>query len=181
MLKNLLLYRLMILNALAFVLAAWGFASGYIQKLLDSSAMELPLAMLALFAVGLISTFIRATKVSKGLNTLKRDGAFDASKIAIKNAHIGDIGSWLVTLGLIGNIVGFTMAVSKIDLSGGADQAMLAIGGMMTGMKFAFNNTLIGTALGLWVLINYRILTTATSLLERDAETANVWHAVAGE
>lgn len=169
MLKNLLFYRLLIVNALAAVMVIWGFSTGYIQNLISGETRGLPYAMAALFLVGFTSTFIRASKVSNGLNTLKIDGACDASKMAIKNAHIGDIGSWLVTLGLIGNIVGFTMAVSKIDLSGGPDQAMHAIGAMMEGMKFAFNNTLIGTALGLWTLVNHRLLTTATSLLEKDA------------
>jgi len=179
MLRNLLIYRLLITNTLACLLVGWGFATGYIERLLNGDAIELPVAMLVLFVVGLVSTFIRASKVSSGLNTLKDNGTLDATKIAIKNAHIGDIGIWLVTLGLIGNIVGFTMAVSKIDLSGGADQAMHAIGDMLTGMKFAFNNSLIGTALGLWTLVNARMLSTATALLEIDAETANSWQTIA--
>jgi hypothetical protein len=168
-LKNLLFYRLLIVNTGAILLMAWGFTTGYIQNLVSGEIRGLPYAMAALFLVGFVSTFIRASKVSSGLNTVKSKGVYDASKIAIKNAHIGDIGSWLVTLGLIGNIVGFTMAVSKVDLSGGPDQAMAAIGAMMDGMKFAFNNTLIGTALGLWTLVNARMLSTATALLEKDA------------
>lgn len=170
MLRNLLLYRLLIINILAAVLIVWGIATGYIPMLLKSDTTGLPYAMMALFGTGFVSTFIRASKVSKGLNTFKRTGCFDASKMAIKNAHIGDIGSWLVTLGLIGNIVGFAMAVSSVDLTGGADAALHAIGQMMAGMKVAFYNTLIGTALGLWTLVNHRILTTATALLEKDAE-----------
>lgn len=169
MLQNLLIYRLLILNTVALSLVVWGMTTGYVQMLFTSDTTGLPYVMSLLFLVGIISTFNRASKVSAGLNTVKSSGAFDASKIAIKNAHIGDIGSWLVTLGLIGNIVGFAMAVSNVDVTGGSDAALRAIGSMMEGMKVAFYNTLIGTALGLWTLVNFRLLTTATHLLEKDA------------
>lgn len=172
MLQHLLIFRLLILNTVAIVTVMWGITTGYVQKLFLSDTTGLPYAMSVLFFVGIVSLFIRAAKVSAGLNAVKNGGTFDASKVAIKNAHIGDIGSWLVTLGLIGNIVGFAMAVSHVDLSGGPDSAMQAIGEMMAGMKVAFYNTLIGTALGLWVLVNFRVLSTATSLLEKDADKA---------
>lgn len=172
MLKNLLIFRLTIFNAIGVALIIWGLTTGYIQKLITGDTTGLPFVMMALFLVGMVSTFVRASKVGRGHNTLKGGGSFDASKMAIKNAHIGSIGSWLVTLGLIGNIVGFVVAVSNVDVTGGSDAALQAIGAMMEGMKIAFYNTLIGTALGLWVLINYQILTTATSLLEADASVS---------
>lgn len=170
MLSHLLLYRLLTLNAIGVALVIWGLSTGYVQQLIVGDTTGLPFVMAALFAIGMVSLFIRASKVGKGLNTVKNGGSFDASKLGIKNAHIGSIGSWLVTLGLIGNIVGFAMAVSHVDMSGGSDMALKAIDEMMVGMKVAFYNTLIGTALGLWLLINYQILTTATCLLEKDAE-----------
>lgn len=169
MLSHLLLYRLLILNSIGVALVIWGLSTGYVQQLVTGDTTGLPFVMGALFLIGLASTFVRASKVGRGLNTIKNGAPFDASKMAIKNAHIGSIGSWLVTLGLIGNIVGFAMAVSHVDMSGGSDMALKAIDEMMAGMKVAFYNTLIGTALGLWILVNYQILTTATSLLEKDA------------
>ncbi len=82
---------------------------------------------------------------------------------------MGDIAIWLVTLGLIGNIIGFVIAVEGLDLSGGADAALTAVGQMLGGMKIAFYTTLIGTACGLWIDVQFRILSTATELFEKDA------------
>lgn len=181
MLQHLLIFRLLILNAIGVCLIIWGLTTGYVQQLVTGDTTGLPFVMGFLFLIGMGSIFVRASKVGRGLNSIKNCGSFDASKMAVKNSHIGAIGSWLVTLGLIGNIVGFAMAVSNVDVTGGSDAALQAIGAMMDGMKVAFYNTLIGTALGLWILVNYQLLSTATSLLEKDAAEAGALPAGAGE
>ena len=169
MLRNLLIYRLVLLNALGFAGVAWAAIHGYVGMVFADEKTGIGYALVALFAFGLVSTAIRAWKVSHALNALKAGRWVDGSKFAIKQAFIGDIAVWLVTGGLIGNIVGFAVAVQGLDLSGGADVALAAIGHLLSGMKIAFYLTLIGTLLGLWVDINYRVLSTATDLLMKDA------------
>ncbi len=177
---NHLVYKLTILNACGAAGVVWGYSQGYIQTLFEGDTTGIGYGIVALFAVGMLAVAERSIKVSKALNALKKwnatldAGGFpgkkpDGSKLTTKSAYIGDIAVWLVTLGLIGNIVGFAMAITNLDLSGGADAALAAIGQMVVGMKVAFYVTLIGTALGLWIDVNFRILTTATDLFAKDA------------
>ena len=167
--SNHLVYKLVILNACGAAGVVWGYSQGYVQTLFEGDTTGIGLGIVALFAVGLCAVAERSYKVSKALNRLKAGKVVDGSKFAAKSAYIGDIAVWLVTLGLIGNIVGFAMAITNLDLSGGADAALQAIGQMVVGMKVAFYVTLIGTALGLWIDVNFRILTTATDLFAKDA------------
>lgn len=180
--SNHLVYKLIILNACGAAGAVWGYSQGYITTLFEGETTGIGYGIVALFAVGLAAVAERSVKVSRALNSLKRWDALlaagkyppmkdrpDGSKFAAKSAYIGDIAVWLVTLGLIGNIVGFAVAINGLDLSGGADAALQALGQMISGMKVAFYTTLIGTACGLWVDINFRILTTATDLFAKDA------------
>lgn len=169
MLKSLLIFRLVVLNASLFAFVAWAAMRGYVTTLFEGESTGIGYGIVALFAVGLIALAQRAYKVSNALNLLKVGEVVDGSKFTAKNAYIGDIAVWLVTLGLIGNIVGFAVAIDGLDLSGGADAALGAIAQMIGGMKVAFYTTLIGTALGLWTDINFRILTTATDLFAKDA------------
>ncbi len=169
MLRNLLVYRLVLLNALGFAGVAWAFIHGYVGMVFADEKTGIGYALVALFAFGLVSTAIRAWKVSRALNELKAGRWVDGSKFAIKQAFIGDIATWLVTGGLIGNIVGFAVAVQGLDLSGGQDAALGAIQHMLEGMKIAFYLTLVGTLLGLWIDVNYRLLATATDLFMKDA------------
>jgi hypothetical protein len=180
--SNHLVYKLIILNACGAAGVVWGYSQGYVQTLFDGDTTGIGYGIVALFAVGLAAVAERSFKVSKALHELKawkksaaQFGAHragpppDGSKFTAKQAYIGDIAVWLVTLGLIGNIVGFAIAISNLDLSGGADAALGAIGSMVAGMKVAFYTTLIGTALGLWIDINFRVLSTATELFQQDA------------
>lgn len=169
MLNSLLIYRLILLNGIALAGVAWAAMHGYVGMVFADEKTGIGYALIALFIYGLAMTAQRAWKVSRALNALKAGSVVDGSKFAIKQAFIGDIGVWLVTGGLIGNIVGFALAVQGLDLSGGTDAALAAIGQMLTGMKVAFYTTLIGTLLGLWTDVNARILGTATELFMKDA------------
>lgn len=169
MLRNLLVYRLILLNAAGGAFVTWAYLQGYIATLFAGETTGIGYGIVALFVVGLVALAQRAYKVSMALNSLKGGVVVDGSKFTAKNAYIGDIAVWLVTMGLLGNIVGFAVAIEGLDLTGGTDAALQAIGQMLSGMKVAFYTTLIGTALGLWTDINFRILTTATDLFAKDA------------
>lgn len=168
MLTNLLLYRLLIWNAIGLSAVVWAWINGYVQVLFKGETTGIGYLMVAVFLVGLVSLCARAVKVSKGLNSLKTGALIDPSKFAIKNGHIGHIAVWLVTLGLIGNMFGFAHAVEGMDVSS-ATEALASVSVMIAGMKIAFYTTLIGTSLGLWLQVNFVMLSTATALLQKDA------------
>jgi hypothetical protein len=168
MLTNLLMYRLLIWNAIGIAAVIWAWLHGYVQILFKGETTGIGYLMVAVFVVGLASLCARARKVSIGLNDLKQRRIVDASKFAIKNSHIGHIAVWLVTLGLIGNMFGFAHAVEGMDVSS-ATEALHSVSIMIAGMKIAFYTTLIGTSLGLWLQVNFVMLSTATALLQKDA------------
>lgn len=172
MLRNLLVYRLVIFNFFGLVLVAYGLMTGFVQKLIEGDTTWIHAAIIAVFLFALVSTFIRASKVAKGLNEIKQGRPFDASKMHVKNWHISEIGVQIITLGLIGNCLGFLVAVQgmdSVDVSGAKDALMESYHHMTAGMKIAFNCSFTAMSLGLWTLANYHILKTATALLQMDA------------
>jgi hypothetical protein len=158
----------------------WAGIKGYLGIVFGSETTGIGYGLVAVFVIAMIGFAQRAYKTSKALNDLKKNPPWKpndvaaqkmlARKIMVKCSFISSVAVWLVTLGLIGNIVGFALAVNGLDLSGGPDTALTAIGQMIDGMKVAFFTTLIGTALGLWLAVNAHILHVANSLLMLDSE-----------
>jgi len=72
MLKNLLLYRLAILNLGGFAFAVWAGLLGYVEAVYAADESRITLAITALFAVGLASAWVRARKISRLLNLSRR-------------------------------------------------------------------------------------------------------------
>lgn len=91
-------------------------------------------------------------------------------------AIVGQIANALVFLGLIGTVIGFIIALSGVDPAAATDAARVApmISKLIQGMAVALNTTLEGAVLYIWLLIDYRLLASATvKLLTAAIETAN--------
>jgi len=168
MLTNLLIYRLLITNALGACLVLWAWMNGRIDGAFSGDSALFCSAMAVIFLGSLVSTFIRASKVSEGLNDIKGGLTVDPSKFSIKNSHIGYAGAVIVAVSLIGNVDGMTTALQGFSSADGTAKAEL----MAVGMAVAFNVTKIGLTLGIWMGVNFQILKTATSLLIVDARHA---------
>jgi hypothetical protein len=169
MLKSLLLYRLVILNTCGAAGLAYAWQRDLVAPVIVSDTTHISYVILALFVVGLISTFVRAAKVGaainewKTLNTNFRHRARQkAAKMDIKNDHINDIAKWLAYLGLLGTIIGF-----KIALAGSAMDDVAAI---KNGIDVAIGTTIVGGILCLWTWVNLRILDTATHSYQEDVK-----------
>lgn len=174
MLNNLLIYRMLIVNACVGAFLVWAGIQGYVGEIVWGDTSRITLAIIGLFAIGMWSLGVRTFKVSKMLNRLKEGKNVDISsvKFAAKGEHIDDISGWLVTLGLIGTVIGFIMALSSMDQSAMATAQGVqgAIGTLVEGMQVAIYTTLAGAFFGLWLDINRRILKTATALMLEDAK-----------
>src|SRR3546814_12331199 len=162
MLQNLLVYRLIVVNFFAMAMLFWAWSQGHVQTVIRGDESKLTYAIVLLFLVGMCSIVARAYRVAKALNTLKRGGAnkINPEKFVAKGDHIDEIATWLVTLGLIGTVVGFIVALSA--LSGGnltnAQGIQVMIGKMTAGMQAAIYTTLAGSVLGFWLEVNKRNL-----------------------
>lgn len=175
MLKNLLLYRLILLNALAVALLGWCYAQGFLQYVYTSGgyySQIICLGITALFAVGFLSACIRAVKISHLINRKKSGEFFQINRLKLieKNAHIADMVNWIVTIGLIGTVIGFAGALYGISIEDIANESGIRkiIINMMEGITLAINTTIVGAVLALWLDIIRRIIQTATSYLFKD-------------
>lgn len=169
MLNNLLIYKLVILNALALAGLVCAWHLGLVQMVYAADSSYICYGITALFAVGLASVFQRALKVSHTLNAIKTDEHpfINGAKFTAKGDHIADIAQWLAVLGLTGTVVGFIMALNDINVDGDP-KAMVAQ--LIGGMAVAFYTTLAGGVTGLWLELNNRILKTATISMIEDAK-----------
>lgn len=146
-------HRLIVFNVCGFAALYWAWGLGYVQRVLYGDSTYMSYAIAALFAVGLVSTAWRSFHVADG----------DA---AIRNEHIGDIANWLMTIGLLGTVVGFFMALMGMDPSSltSADGVRDAAARVLAGMGVAIGTTIVGGVFGLWTDVNRRMLDTATAL-----------------
>lgn len=173
MLNNLLFYRLLITNGFALALFVWAYSLGYVQKVLERDVSNISEVIFGLFVIGLISTFIRGYKVSEALNHFKKTHYKSKSlttkyrKMPAKNTHIYRIAEFLAILGLVGNALGFFIALDHAGVGGSNQQIADSL---LAGMGVAFGSTLVGSITGLLTLINYGMIETATSMLIEDTK-----------
>jgi hypothetical protein len=155
------------------------WSTGYLRPVFATDQSRLTFAIAALFAVGWLWAWKEVITVSRALNASKRDGARPASeavrdKALAKTEWLGSLSEWLVGLGLLGTIVGFSMALSGIDQGtvASANGAQSAVTALMQGMRVALNTTLLGAALALWHEVNVRMLRTALATYWADRVAA---------
>lgn len=130
-------HRLFIVNfaGACGVSAAWWM--GYVQQVFAGDISHISYVIAALFIAGVIYAFRRPHA-----------------------ERLTDISEWLVTLGLIGNVIGFVIALSGIDADAvsSAEGAQKVASQLLAGMGVAFYSTLVGAVLALWTSINKRVL-----------------------
>jgi hypothetical protein len=166
--RNLLVYRFILANALAATLAAAFARSGHLLPVFETDQSRLTFAITALFLIGWGWTLKEVIAVSGGLNRSKRLGyrpasAAEGDKAVLKVEWLEAVSEWLVALGLLGTIIGFSLALSGIDENSvaHASGAKDAVAALMQGMRVALNTTLLGAALAIWHQLNLRMLKTA--------------------
>lgn len=179
--RNLLAYRFILANAMFGCLAVGLTAHGYIWPMFETDSSYITYGIVALFLVGWLGTAGQVWRVALLLNEQKVTGARPAhpaqrDKAMAKMVWLGGVAEGLVTLGLIGTVVGFAMAISGVseDSINQATGAQTAVVYLMQGIRVALNTTLIGGALALWQGVNVLMLHTAATsywsdrLVEQD-------------
>ena len=161
-LENLLFYRLIIFNALAFCALAVAYWMGIIDTILAHDALGVVYGIAAILGLGVVGSFIRGFKISRIMNALKSNKHVppsDVRKIPHKNEYIRDMAGWSVLLGLLGNVLGLILA-----LAGGQDV-------LLAGVGTAFGSTAAGILVAIWLEINFSMIRTTTGLaLEEVSE-----------
>ena len=175
MLKNLLVYRFMIINLLAVLAGIFAGDRGWLQPLYVNDFTYLTSIITLLFATTWVTTFRRICGAGYELNRIKDQGGWhmptgQVNKAWAKVEWLRDVTGWLVGLGLLGTIIGFTYALSGVNEAalGTARGVSDAIGPLMEGMRVALNTTIVGAIFSTWNDINQRMLRTAMSCAIAD-------------
>lgn len=175
MLNSLLVYRFVLANALGVALASALALSGHLVPVFETDDSRLTFAIAGLFLTGWVCTLNQAIGVAGSLNASKASGyqpasLAEAEKAMLKIEWLDSVSEWLVGLGLLGTVIGFSMALSGIDQASVLDPAgaQNAVAALMTGMQVALNTTLLGAALAIWHEVNLRMLKTALGCLWID-------------
>ncbi len=179
MLKNLLVYRFLLVNLLAVLAGTYAFDRGWLQPLYENDFTYITSIIALLFAASWATTFRRVCRTGQELNGYKETGRWymaegERSKRWAKVEWLRDVTGWLVGLGLLGTIIGFTYALSGVnELSlGSAGGVSDAIGPLMDGMRVALNTTIAGAIFSTWNDVNQRMLRTAMSCMIADCTDA---------
>lgn len=175
MLSNLLIYRFLIFNSLMVAIAAALAWNGVLGPVFANDDSRLTVVIAALFAVGWMWSLKEVVVVSLELNNAKLQGPEPAcyakrDKDVAKVEWLGSLSEWLVGLGLLGTVIGFSVSLSGIDQGAVANAtgAQSAVAALMEGMRIALNTTLLGAALALWHEVNIRMLRTALAVYWAD-------------
>jgi hypothetical protein len=199
--RYVLVLRATLINAVALAFAVIAWLQGLIAPIFATGTTYLTHLIVAVFVVGLATCLRRIVQVSRELNAVKegrpapgtRAGQFLAQargtdsqgraslagalrlKLSSRIAGVRQFANNLVLLGLIGTVVGFIMALSGVDPDTVGDVAAIApmVSNLIEGMGVALYTTLVGSVLNIWLMLNCRLLETASvSLVTQLVELA---------
>ena len=188
--RYLLVLRMALLNIVAFGLLAAVLLQGLLDGATDRYTGWLCAVIFLVFLFGLGACFARSFRVSRELNDLRAGYVRPASRAAKYLSSIAGRGpesrslsanmlrmrlanyislvrhtaNSLVFLGLVGTVIGFIVALSAVDPQSSIAVEKIApmVTTLINGMSIALYTTLLGAVLHLWLMVNYRMLSTGT-------------------
>ena len=188
--RYLLVARFVLVNMVATALLFATYLQGWLDGLLSAHLVELSYFISVVFVYGLILCGIKVWRYSVELNDLKagtprpdsRTGRFisqtenakpesrtiqaEALRLKLTDGivDVRHIANALVLLGLIGTVIGFIIALSGVNPAEAksADAVAGIVTTLINGMSVALYTTLVGAVLHIWLIVNYRILTSGT-------------------
>lgn len=172
MLKNLLMYRLLLLNSSLISLMVYFWFKGYVPLVLAGDPTGISLGIIGLFIITGLATVGQAWKVSRDKNAFSEGRLTSKAKAkrAIKLKRIMRAGHIMALLGIIGTVTGFIIAFAGTDMAAMNSAADVSAGvfTMLKGMGVALYTTLVGSVLGGWTDENYHMLQEQVDTLEVD-------------
>ncbi len=181
--------RFVLINVVATALLAGAYLQGWLDTVVHGDLAELSLVIVAVFAYGFIYCTWRVSQTSKEMDAVTagsaRAGSLSAGylarvsgdlraderaqsvlrmRLAQRIALVRHTANALVFLGLIGTVIGFIIALSGVDPTRAADADNVAdmVATLISGMSVALNTTLVGAVLYVWLIVNYRLLSSGT-------------------
>lgn len=188
--RYLLVLRVALFNVVAFGFLAAIFLQGWLDGVRDRYTGWLCSVIFMVFLFGLGTCVVRSLRVSRELNDIRagfiqpgsraakylstiigrgpESRSLSANMLRMRMANyislIRHTANSLVFLGLVGTVIGFIIALSAVDpqSSVAVDNIAPMVTTLIHGMSVALYTTLLGAVLHLWLMVNYRMLATAT-------------------
>ncbi len=174
MLKNLLIYRLMIFNILCGAALVWAWQRGFVADMFLHDASYMTYIAMVLYAGGTLSLLWRAIKVSSALNRIKTGASLriNAAKFIEKNAHLDDVADLIVVVGLIGTAIGVVIMLHSFNPESLSDPSKVVETATMlgNGIGTAFRSTIVSAMVWCVHIVNLRMLKTSTVLMIEDSK-----------
>lgn len=128
--------RLIVLNTCWLAFVGWASVMGYTQFVFTHDVSRISYGIAAVLAATIVAALVGHIRL-------------------LPHAKV-----WVVMLGLVGNLVGFVLALQGMaggDMS--SAEGLLAIGkGLIDGLGVAFCSTLVGAIASLWIGTNGYVL-----------------------
>lgn len=161
--KNLLIYKLIILNVLAVVwLATSDFQTKWFQNLFFSDTTKINYFTAGLFVFATLMLLYEALQINRQVNAHLNGEVFEASG----DLWVSDIewlersAGWMLFLGLIGTLYGLLLSLSAVNTGNlatleGIKQIAVQ---MMAGLRIELSTTIIGAIFSFWMEVNYAMV-----------------------
>lgn len=188
----LLFYRFVGINAIGIVLLFLSYLNGWAAMVVAADVSNIVWIIFGTFILGTVLSGIKIFHISLETNKVhngqlgkyedyiqnlrNNEHLAEALKLKIvgKIVFIRLLASTLVTLGLIGTVVGFIILLGGLPEVSNADQAFSVVTSIGRGMGVALYTTLVGSIFNIWARINYQILATGATNLVSEVLKAKV-------
>ena len=180
----LLFYRFLGVNLIGCMLLYLSYLNNWITLVVEADVSNIVWIIFGTFVVGTLLCGAKVFSISRETNKVRNGqlGKYTDYIVNLSdNEHLAEalklkvvgkiyfvrmLASLLVSLGLIGTVVGFIMLLSGMPEAATADQAAALVTTMGKGMGVALYTTLVGSIFNIWARFNYQILATgATNLV----------------
>lgn len=163
--KNLPIYSWILSNLFGIALLGFAWSQGWVQMFWTMDNTHISKVIFAIFLIAQFIAFIRVRELSSFMELGVPSEGFNAWQVrwTKKVVFFNEIGNILVALGLLGTVIGFKMALSDVDPSGGVDPDSMKK--MMTtlfdGINYMMYTTIAGMVFALWLKKTFLILRSA--------------------
>ncbi len=179
----LLFYRFLGINLVGCIGLWIAYLNNWITMVINADVSQIVFIIFGVFVVGTLICGYKVFVISRETNKV-RNGQLGKYKDYIlnleHNQHLAEalklkvvgkvlfvrlLASILVSLGLIGTVVGFIMVLGALPDVTSADQAAQMVSVLGKGMGVALYTTLVGSIFNIWARFNYQILATGSTNL----------------
>lgn len=180
----LLLYRFIGINLIGIALLYLSYLNNWIVTVIEADVSNIVFVIFGTFVLGTILCAQKVWAISLETNKVRKgDGGKydDYIQNLHHNEHLAEalklkvvgrilfirlLASILVSLGLIGTVVGFIMVLGALPDVSNANEAAQMVNVLGKGMGVALYTTLVGSIFNIWARFNFQILATgATNLV----------------